>query len=411
MAERTITAQALVKELGDWAARRGSLACRLSDAIADALLHGRIAPGVRLPAERLLATVLDVSRTPVTAAYHRLAERGYAASRRGSGTTTQLPVDITAARRSWVGGLAGANGVIDLTATPRATPALLKLIGAAVASCEAGLIGASGYAGGGIAGLRQAIADRFTAGGLPTGPAEILVTAGTQQAIDVLVRYLLRAGSSAVAESPTYPGLLDILRIQRVRVHTLAVTEAGWDIEALDDAVTRTGSAVVFLTPDHHNPTGQTMPAEQRRAVVEVAARTGATLVVDETLRELWFARPGPPHVAADRRARVITVGSLSKSIWGGLRIGWVRADAATIARLAEIELAADLGGSALLQHVATELLDTADELFAQRRAELAAQRDVLAAALRTHCELNPRLPDGGLCLWIPVPEVSTTEL
>ncbi|MFI6326136.1 PLP-dependent aminotransferase family protein [Nonomuraea sp. NPDC050556] len=403
-----VSARTLAREIGDWQRPDGALADLLSKAISHALRDGRLNPGARLPAERILARELGISRTPVTVAYQRLAATGFLTTRRGSGSVAGLPPELAARTRGVPGNVGdhdvGPDEVISLSADPLATAELLDRVQAILAEALPTLGGRIGYVRTGLLELRTALARRYTEHGLPTHPGQIMVTNGAQHAIDLVARHLVRPGTGVVVENATYPGLLSVLRHLRPRVSTFSP----WDLDQLGDVIAGTRSTVAFLHPDNHPLTGRTMPGDQRR---DLAERTrGSTLVVDETLRELWDAAPPPAHLAAYAPDRVITIGSLSKTLWSGLRIGWIRAAPTTMARLAEQAIATDLSGSPVTQIAAAWLLDEADHLFAARRQNLRAQRDFLIDALARRCGLRARSPEGGVALWMPV-EGSTTEL
>jgi DNA-binding transcriptional MocR family regulator len=255
--------------------------------------------------------------------------------------------------------------------------------------------------------LRAAIAARFTARGLPTDAEQLMVTVGAQHAIALLARTFLGRGSHAIVESPSYPHAFEALRQTGARLATVNVTtDDGWDVAALESEIRRPHPSLAYLMPDFHNPTGRTMDAELRERVVRLAEAAGSVVVADETTAELAIdeASPGSeralPPLAAFGPA--VTVGSLAKTVWGGLRIGWIRAERDTIQRLVRARPAGDLGTPILDQLVAAHILNDFDTVLAQRCAQLRIGRDRLVASLR---ERFPewRVPDvaGGLTVWV----------
>jgi DNA-binding transcriptional MocR family regulator len=404
----TLSATALGALLGDWRGSGPALRA-LAERIRLLLLDGRITSGTRLPAERELAATLALSRTTVAAAYAHLRETGYVTSVRGSGSVIALPA--TTARR---GGEPTARVEIDLTraALPSA-PEVLEATRLAVEDLPAHLSGV-GYDLVGIPQLRGAIADRYTARGLPTGPEEVLVTLGAQHAVGLLARTLTSPGDRVLVESPGYPHALDAVRAvsgRPVAVPVTATTAAGpggWDGDALEDAFARTRPSLAYLMPGFQNPTGAVMPPGQRRRVCELARRYGTRLVVDETTNDLAIDRDVPPPFPAD----VLHIGSAAKTMWGGLRIGWVRADAATVRRLAEHRSPWELGTPVLEQLVVARALPHLDAVLHHRSAELRARRDALLAEV---ADLLPawELPvvPGGLALWVHLGEALSSPL
>jgi len=171
--------------------------------------------------------------------------------------------------------------------------------------------------------------------------------------------------------------------------------------------LSRTQARLVHVTATFHNPSGALIPAEERPRLARLAGEFQVPLVEDHALADLWFVSPPPSPIAAHTAGGlVITVGSLSKLLWGGLRVGWVRAPRHVIARLAQRKVVADIASPVLDQLVATRLLTRVDEIARRRRRELRARRDLLAKLLT---ELLPdwtwRLPEGGVCLWARLPE------
>ncbi|MFJ9823193.1 PLP-dependent aminotransferase family protein [Streptomyces sp. NPDC101160] len=387
----------------------------LARAVRQALLDGRVALRMRLPAERELATALGVSRTTVTAAYDLLRESGYAHSRQGAGTWTALPENESPTGPAALHGDTGA--VIDLAlAAPEAPAGLLAEALARAAEELPRLATAQGYHPYGIPELRAAIADRYTARGLPTRPEQILVTTGAQQALALALALLGGPGDRVLAENPSYPNALDAMRGHRLRITPVPVTEAGWDSGLIDAALRQTAPRLAYLIPDFHNPTGRLMPEEQRREVARAARATGTWLIVDETLTETALDVPAPAPFAATAGPgtgeQLITVGSLSKSCWGGLRVGWARASSRVVTELARVRITHDLAGSVLDQLVAVALIDRIDPLLPARAAELRRRRDALVAALARHVpEWHWTLPPGGLCLWIDLGRPIVSQL
>jgi DNA-binding transcriptional MocR family regulator len=425
-----IGAAQLARMLGGWrdhAARptgsttgRDADYLRLAGAILGLVRDGRLALGTRLPAERALAEVLPSSRTTVTAAYGRLRDEGYLTSRRGSGSFTAMPAGQRVSTSGlWVDA-SGERDLIDLGCAAPDPPTELAAAARQAAELLPGYLagpgGGHGYHPAGLAELREVIAERFSRRGLPTRPDQIVVTSGAQQAFDVVLRLLVAPGERVLVESPSYPNALAALGHHRARVETVGLGPDGWDPDVLHSALTAGRPRLAYLIPDFQNPTGHLMPIEERRALVATAHATGTTLVIDETFAELDLepdAGPLPPPVAAlDRHGRVITVGGMSKSHWGGLRIGWVRCGPTLAQQLTAMRGSVDMGGPVLEQLVALRLLAAGDEPVVRRRAALAVRRDALAAALAERLpEWRFRVPRGGLTLWVELAEPVSSAL
>ncbi|GIG92474.1 MocR-like transcription factor YczR [Plantactinospora endophytica] len=413
--DRTLGSRQLAAMLPDLAGARPAYR-HLAQAISALILDGRIALHVRLPAERELATALDTSRATVTAGYDLLRERGFARSRQGSGTWTELPEGRRPSGISRL--LAPEESAIDLArAAPTGLPAgLLADALAQVTPQLAEHTHTPGYHPYGLAELRAAVAERFTRRGLATVPEQILVTSGAQHAFTLVVGLLCRPGDRVLVESPSYPNALEALRRARLRTVSVPVTDAGWDIEIIESTMRQVVPRLAYLIPDFHNPTGALLPDPERGRLLRAAARSGGWLVVDETLADLALDVPAPPPTATQGppggTGQVVTIGSMSKTHWAGLRIGWLRAPARLVTELAGQRVATDMGGSVLDQLLALNLLARADDLLPPRLARLREQRAALEAALTEHLpQWSWRSPPGGLSLWVDLGEPVATAL
>ncbi|GAA3466246.1 MocR-like transcription factor YczR [Nonomuraea roseola] len=413
-ADRMVGSRRLAAMLPDLAGARPAYRY-LAQAISGLILDGRVALHVRLPAERELAAALDVSRATVTAVYDLLRESGFARSRQGSGTWTALPEGRAPSGVSRL--LGSRDSAIDLA---RAAPALPGAVLAdALARVGPELVeqaGSPGYHPYGLPELRAAVAERFTLRGLATVPEQILVTSGAQHALTLVLGLLCRAGDRVVVESPSYPNALEAMRRARLRAVSVPVGDAGWDVEIVESTLGQVVPQLAYLIPDFHNPTGCLMPEGERGRVLRAAQRCGAWLVVDETLAELALdgAAPSPfaCHAPSGGSGQVITIGSMSKTHWGGLRIGWLRAPSQLVTELAGQRVATDMGGSVLDQLLALVLLGRAGELLPSRLERLREQRAALVAALGEHVpQWSWRVPAGGLSLWVDLGEPVASAL
>lgn len=406
MATPTVSAARTARLVGTLAPGRPAYRA-LADALRLAVADGRIAVGTRLPSERELTGALDVSRTTVTRAYTVLRESGYLASRRGSGSVATLPA---ASRRRGTGSLFPADpadGVIDLTcAATRAPAGVAEAYERAVARLPEFLCGA-GYLTLGVPELREVVADRYTARGVATDPDEVLVTSGAVAGLGVVLNALLGRGDRVVVENPTYPNTVDALRRGGARLVPLAMDPDGWDVPEAARTIRSSGAAAAVLIPDFHNPTGALLDDDGRAVLAAALRRAGTVPVVDETIAEVSLEDdPALPLPFAAHDARTISVGSSSKSHWGGLRTGWVRAPRGVLPALVEARVTTDLGAPVLEQLVLLELMRASPGPGPERRAALRASRDATVAALGALLpEVRFRVPDGGLSLWCELPE------
>lgn len=408
-------APALARRLDGWtsegAAGQDALARRLRALVLD----GRLAPGVRVPSERELALTLGIGRGTVAAAYERLRESGHLVRRRGSGTWTATPADAADASTPFVPHDAGPDrgGPLDLAhAAPAAPAAAMAAAGQSALAALPDHLSGSGYDVLGLPVLREAVARHLSESGLPTGPDEVLITCGAQHAHALVQHALVRPGDRVVLDQPTYPNSIGLVHRMSARPVPVALTRGDdgapdWDVRALAGALRESSPALGFLVVDHHNPTGAVMPAATRESVVDVFRRHGVPLVVDDCLRDVWLDRPPPPRLGSLAGARnaenpVITIGSLSKTVWGGVRLGWLRAPRPLVRRIATSRASDDIAVTVLGQLVGVALLEQLDTLAAASREHLRVRRDHLLAALRASLPgWGAESPVGGMSLWV----------
>src|SRR6201996_5919948 len=409
-----ITPQALPALLGRWPPADGALYRLLAARLGRLADTGELPAGVRLPPERALAAALSVSRNTVALAYQVLRDEGMAASRQGSGTRLvphrTTPAAVHRANGFFAGMLSGVPAFdLSLAAVDCApqVAAALHDPGSVLSQAERQrLTLGTGYLPYGLPALRAAIASMLTiCHGIPTTPEEVLVTTGAMQALDLLLRCEVLPGQPVVTEDPTYPGFIDALHRSGARPVGVPPGDTG----RLADAVRVHRPALAYLIPTHQNPTGLVLPAAERHEIVALAERNpDVTFIDDMTLAELTLSagqimdQPPPLAALAPRLANVVTVGSLSKTYWGGLRTGYVRAPEGIIVRPAAATAAADLGNPAYQQGILAGLVRGQHEEIVAYRADWARQRyAALAHALAAFLpDWTWAAPAGGLTVW-----------
>ena len=428
-----VTAAGLVELIAPWATGADPLNEQLADALTRAIEIGLLPPGTRLPAERELARELALSRTTIVAAYDRLRLAGLARSRQGSGTrvaarrpglfalTPTAPEDTDTEAPLRIGDVAWANGVglapdhpdaIQLTigALP-AGPAVAASVETALREDVPALLGEMGYDPFGLPRLRVAIAGYLGRLGVPTDPDQILVTNGAQQAVHLVASQIAGPGSAVVLENPTYIGAIDAFRTTGNRLLPMPVDADGPRVEVAGLLAANAPVRLAYVVPTYHNPTGATMPEARRRALAASAAELGFHVVEDLTPDTSLGLDVPPPIAAFDPGERVITLGSLSKIAWGGLRIGWIRAPRPDVDRLVAGKIVADHATSLITQAIAARVLERVDEVVAGTRTAAAERRTIITDALRARLpEWEWDAPEGGLSLWVRLPDADAVQ-
>jgi DNA-binding transcriptional MocR family regulator len=412
--------------LGLWTQEKGPLYRRLAQALRQAIHTTEIPANTRLPAERALARELGISRNTVVAAYNELERAGLIERRHGSGTWVcslmpQQTAELRAAQTKPLGRgpvfdafLADHVDPIDLATGAVAWPTGLPVQPYLPTAEELSpVMEAYGYVPHGYQPLRQAIARSFTQRGIPTSADQVLVTTGAQQAILLIASCFLQRGDSILIESPTFFGALDAFRSLGLRCRAVPVDADGLHIERLQQQMASGLAQWLYLAPTIHNPTGTSLSIMQRHMLVRLAEQYGVTIIEDLTMADLrWTTSTLPPLATYAPQSSIISIGSLSKVVWGGMRIGWIRASSELISRLARFKAIQDLGSPLLSQVMAVRLLNDLATFSTHRRQELQRNLAIMEEYI-THWlgSWTWKQPTGGLFLWLKLPRGDTREL
>jgi DNA-binding transcriptional MocR family regulator len=407
------------------------------------ITHGEFRPGMRLPSERALAAQLSVSRVTVVRALTRLRLEGLVVTRHGSGTfvaATDRLVDTIAARSPYPGP-AGADA-LDLRWATTAGPAdLVQAVLAAVHATLPAALHSDGTNGTSTTGesqstLTELLARYLTRTGLPTRPDQLTLTSGAMTGLSLVLDVAAPPGGVTVTETPTYPGALRILSQRKRRVRGWPAGPDGWDPGYLARLMRQGPPGVLYVQPDGHNPTGATMPPATRETLGRTAAAAGWLVVTDETMRPLHLTHattaseattaskttPATASLAATND-HVIAVSSLSKTVWGGLHLGWIRAPAATTRHLRNAADATGAGPSALDQITTAHLLPELDAIIGRRARLLTENLQHLEHRLQHlehrlrglgqigHPGLRWHRPAAGVTLWLDLHPRSSHEV
>ena len=265
----------------------------------------------------------------------------------------------------------------------------------------------------GFAPLRKWVAAELCGHGLAVDAEQVIITTGSQQGLDLVGKVLIDPGSTVAVESPTYLGALQAFAPYEPEFVAIEGDDDGPLPGALNDA---RGARFVYLLPNYQNPTGRCVPAARRLALVAKALELGLPIVEDNPYGDLWFDEPPPPPLSASAGDAAIYLGSFSKVLAPGLRLGYVVAPKLLYPKLLQAKQAADLHTPGFNQRVVFEVIKNGflREHVPTIRARYKAQRDAMRAALEQHmppgCHWNA--PVGGMFFWIECPaHIDTTAL
>lgn len=410
-----------VESVGDWRSGSGPLHRRLAAAIRGAIDRGDLTVGTSLPAERLIAELLGVSRGTVVTALKTLVDAGMVERVQGSGSVvrgrTNWRPGVTTPRRS--SRLAQVYNQLEqgdiemVAAAPLGSGAIPPDVWShAVAQVERFTHGTGYFLAHGLPELRAAVSDHMAEWGLRASVDDIAICNGGQQGISLAVETLVGRGDHVIVEEFTWAGAIDALRSVGARIVSVPSDGAGPDVTRLREALATTRTALVYLCPTVNNPTGVTMSTTRRMRILEACKAHSVPIIDDCITHDLALGDRPLPLAAIDPAAQVITVGSLSKLAFAGLRIGWMTAQRELLVRLAERRRIADLGSPLVTQFVATELLtDHALRIRDERLAEIARRLDLVRELIPAELvDWEWVEPHGGYTIWLRMPHGDSRE-
>ena len=415
-----------------------SLVAQIAGFYAQAIEEGRMRGGERLPPIRDVADACDVTRGTVQEAYRQLAERGLVEGTVGRGTVVLARGDEAAAgprrplspyadaalRRSQempaavplpAGQPLVANFAELAPDGERFPVAAWRAAMDAVLDARGGqLLGYGGDAGG-LPELRALLAERMRSIDPGLTAADVLVTAGAQQALDLMLRTFCTAGDAVVVTSPSYHQMHGLLRAHGLQVVQVPLRADGVDLDALRTALQRRSVRLAYLMPTFHNPTGRTLDRAQRQALLAVFGETAVPIVEDEYQSDLRHrGEPLPTLRSLDRRGLTVTVQTMSKGLFPALRLGWIAAGKDLLEPMAAVKRFMDLEQSPLLQAALVEFVQRGefdrylDALRGELRVRHAALQRAAKAHLPTGCTITD--PDGGFVAWLELPKAGSGD-
>ena len=404
------------------------------------ILSGSLPAETRLPASRKLAHDLGINRITVENAYAVLETDGLIYSRMGSGTYVLPPNPLLALSKEkpgpswplWQQSLdSDGRGLKSRSGEEATRPAALQshLINFASGIGDSHLFPAEDFRKvlqtvmrrdgiaaldygepNGHAPLRETITHILASQGLQTRSDNVLITAGSQQALSLVSQLLLKPGDVIMVESPTYSGALDLFRALGFNVVGVPVDRHGMQVEALEKLLQQHHPKLIYTIPTFHNPTGTCLSSQRRIQLIILADRYNIPILEDDFVGDLRYeGRSQPALKALDPGGRVIYVSTFSKILMPGLRVGFLVAEGPIYQRLVNFKRVNDLATSTLIQR-ALEAYVTVGRYqgYLRRSCQIfRKRRDAMLSAIQrflpTELELDP--PQGGLFIWLRLPE------
>ncbi|UHA75764.1 aminotransferase-like domain-containing protein [Paenibacillus sp. 481] len=407
--------------------------------IKQKIIAGEWTVGMKLPSQRTLASWYQTNRSTIVTAMEELMAQGLIAGNSGGGTrivndawnllASTAPPDWESYVKSGIhhpnlpaiqqiNEAEFRSGVIRL-GTGELSPDLLPqadmqnvLRKLAAAPLKLGYEEPKGDLV-----LRQLLSERLRAAHIHASPASILIVSGALQALQLIAVGLLQHGASIMLERPSYLYSVHVFQSAGMRMHGIPMDEHGIDVSVLPHIKKQCGGALLYTIPTFQNPTGTVMSDERRDQLVAACSQIGLPIIEDAAYEDLWLESPAPPALKArDKHGSVLYVGSMSKTVSPGLRLGWVVGTEPVIQRLADIKMQTDYGSSSLSQQAAATWLASGmhDEHLARLRAALRVRRDAVLRSLEQHFSglAEWSIPQGGFYIWLRIrPHLSMREL
>ena len=405
---------------------------QLAGSLRSRIEQGNIPAGTKLPPTRTVATDLKINRATVVQAYHLLEREGWVESGVGSGT---YAVDRRAQRRNRLatdGGTGFWSSRLDDLPRPEAPPPassptgeLIRLTsptadpqGFPLDEFRAALDGVFAQEGAacldygphdGYAPLRQVIADRLRGQGVDVDPARVVLVNGSQQGLELIFRLLVPRGRVLLLEEPTYQLAIRTGRALRLPMRGIPLDEEGLRVDVLEKVLDEVDAGMLYMMPVFQNPTGLSLSADRRRRLLELSAERGLPIVEDHFDAELDYRGDAPgPLLAEGAPANIVLLGTFSKILFPGLRIGWLVVPDPLVGPLSEMKVCADLTGGLMTQMALTEFcrLGHLDRHLESIRERYRSRLETLLESLERYMPRGARWtrPSGGMTVWLRAP-------
>lgn len=389
---------------------------------------GALPLGSRLPSQREMAAFFDVNRSTVVEALEELKSEGIIEGKGGSGTrvaNNTWAMFLSGAKTNWKPyiekGIHKPNlPMIQAINKLEADPEVLRLgtgepspeffpkeMMEKVMSKVSSKLGYMGYIEPkGMYNLRKVISEHLKTKGISQEPSSILIVSGALQALQLISLGISPLGSTILVENPSYLQSLYVFQSSGMKLESINMDERGLKLDDLKKKVKKSKSQFLYTIPTYQNPTGRLMDLDRRKELVKFCMDERIPIIEDDVYSELWFdEEPPTPLKALDKGGNILYVGSLSKSLAPGFRIGWIAGPEPVIERLADIKMQTDYGSSSISQWIVAEWIESGYyfEHLKNMRRELKERRDIALEILNEKywTFASWEIPKGGFYIWL----------
>lgn len=417
----------------EWSLNKSSsvpLHQQIYDSIKSKIMNGEWPVGTRIPAQRELALRFQVNRSTIVYALGELSADGLIESRVGQGTVVinnTWSVLASAPPPDWnryvqAGSYQPNIHLIQQINRAEGNPAVVRL-GTGELSSELlptdqmrAMFSSSredkftlGYSEPkGSLYVRETISSYLKTKGIHASPSSILIVSGGLQGLQLISLGLLNFGSTIFVESPTYLNSIHVFQSAGMHLFGIPMDHQGMRTESIGRLKRQHNSALLYTIPSYHNPTGILMSSNRRAELLRVCMQERLPVIEDDVYGDLWFDTPPPdPLKTLDHQGLVLYMGSMSKTLGPGLRIGWIVGPEPVIDRLADIKMQTDYGSSSLSQHAVAQWLGSGlyEKHLTRIRAALKDRRDFTLAILKQYFNglAEWSIPEGGFYIWLRI--------
>jgi GntR family transcriptional regulator of abcA and norABC len=419
------------KVIVDWVPDKGSkepVYQQIVDYISKKISNGDWAIGYYLPSERILANKFEVNRSTVSAALDILKSYGLIDGKSGKGTviaSNTWSLMISSSEANWgnyvksgyfkenlptiqeINSMEFKEGMVRL-GTGELSPQLYpsKMMKDILARLSQTITSLNYLEPLGLLELREILSERLNEKGIQCKPSNILITSGSLQALQLISVSILKQGLSVYTEAPSYIKSLQVFQSAGMRLIGINMDREGIQYWKIGREKKDKEDAILYTIPSFHNPTGIVMSAKRRRELFKFCIDNRLPVIEDDAYGDIWLEEEPPkPLKSLDEHGMIIYLGTISKALAPGLRIGWIVGSESIVNRLGDVKMQTDYGASSVSQWILKELLSNEyyEQYLKEMRIELKSRRDLMVSALDKYFkELAVwEIPKGGFYIWL----------